>query len=65
MITLFHVTGAMIYVDPDGQQTGYDDVFTKIECAARTTRRSAWAATSSTSSSADGVTRRVAAAEPR
>jgi quercetin dioxygenase-like cupin family protein len=30
MITLFHITGAMIYVDPWGRQTGYEDVFTKI-----------------------------------
>jgi len=31
MITLFHITGCMIYVDPWGKQTGYEDVFTKIE----------------------------------
>ena len=31
MITLFQVNGAMIYVDPDGKVTGYDDVFTRIE----------------------------------
>jgi 2,4'-dihydroxyacetophenone dioxygenase len=30
MITLFHITGCMIYVDPWGRQTGYEDVFTKI-----------------------------------
>lgn len=30
MITLFHITGCMIYVDPWGKQTGYEDVFTKI-----------------------------------
>lgn len=30
MITLFHVSGSMIYVDPDGSPTGYDDVFTRI-----------------------------------
>lgn len=30
MITLFQVNGAMIYVDPDGNTTGYDDVFTRI-----------------------------------
>lgn len=30
MITLFQVNGAMIYVDPDGNNTGYDDVFTRI-----------------------------------
>lgn len=31
MITLFHITGAMIYVDPWRKVTGYEDVFTKIE----------------------------------
>jgi hypothetical protein len=31
MITLFQVNGAMIYVDPDGRTTGYDDVFTRID----------------------------------
>ena len=31
MITLFQVNGAMIYVDPDGKPTGFDDVFTRIE----------------------------------
>jgi len=35
MITLFHVTGALIYCDPEGQQTGYDDVFTKIDMCRR------------------------------
>ncbi|MDX2377978.1 2,4'-dihydroxyacetophenone dioxygenase family protein [Microbacterium sp. LRZ72] len=30
MATLFHVTGAYIYVDPDGNPTGVEDVFTKI-----------------------------------
>jgi hypothetical protein len=30
MITFFQVNGAMIYVDPDGNTTGYDDVFTRI-----------------------------------
>lgn len=33
MITLFHVTGSYVYVDPDGKATGYEDVFTKIENA--------------------------------
>lgn len=34
MITLFHVTGALLYCDPvTGQFTGYDDVFTKLEKA--------------------------------
>jgi 2,4'-dihydroxyacetophenone dioxygenase len=31
MITFFHIDGAMIYVDADGRQTGYEDVFTKID----------------------------------
>jgi 2,4'-dihydroxyacetophenone dioxygenase len=31
MITLFHITGAMIYVDEKGTVTAYEDVFTKIE----------------------------------
>jgi 2,4'-dihydroxyacetophenone dioxygenase len=35
MITLFYVTGCMIYVDPWGKQTGYEDVFTKVEMCRR------------------------------
>jgi quercetin dioxygenase-like cupin family protein len=35
MITLFHITGVMIYVDPWGKQTGYEDVFTKIDMCRR------------------------------
>ena len=31
MITLFNIHGAMVYVDADGKQTGYEDVFSKIE----------------------------------
>lgn len=31
MITLFTVHGSLMYVDPDGNATGYDDVFTRIE----------------------------------
>ena len=31
MITFFNVSGAMVYVDEQGRQTGYEDVFTKIE----------------------------------
>ena len=30
MITLFNIHGAMVYVDADGKQTGYEDVFSKI-----------------------------------
>uniref|UniRef100_A0A7S1ZZM3 ChrR-like cupin domain-containing protein n=1 Tax=Trieres chinensis TaxID=1514140 RepID=A0A7S1ZZM3_TRICV len=34
MVALFHVTGSLIYVDPEtGDVTGYDDVFTKLEKA--------------------------------
>ena len=33
MVTFFNITGAMVYVDDDGAQTGYEDVFTKIEMA--------------------------------
>ena len=37
MIALFHVTGALLYCDPDDMDTviGYDDVFTKLEKARR------------------------------
>jgi 2,4'-dihydroxyacetophenone dioxygenase len=31
MVTLFSVTGALVYVDPEGEATGYDDVFTRLE----------------------------------
>jgi hypothetical protein len=31
MATLFNVTGALIYVAPDGTALGYDDVFTRLE----------------------------------
>jgi hypothetical protein len=31
MITFFNIAGAMIYVDADGRQVGYEDVFTKID----------------------------------
>lgn len=33
MATLFHVTGAYIYVDPEGTPLGVEDVFSKIEKA--------------------------------
>ena len=35
MITLFHTTGVITYVDPDGKMTGYEDVFTRIEACRR------------------------------
>ena len=31
MITFFQVNGVMYYTDPDGNGTGYEDVFTKID----------------------------------
>lgn len=31
MITLFHVSGALIYCDENGSATGFDDVHTKVE----------------------------------
>lgn len=31
MVTLFNITGAMVYVDDDGHQIGYEDTFTKID----------------------------------
>ena len=33
MITLFQVNGSLMYVDPQGVSTGYDDVFTRLEKA--------------------------------
>jgi len=33
MATLFQVTGTLLYVDPDGNPTGYDDVFSRLELA--------------------------------
>jgi 2,4'-dihydroxyacetophenone dioxygenase len=33
MITMFHVTGAYIYVDPQGKPEAVEDVFSKIELA--------------------------------
>lgn len=35
MVTLFHVTGGYVYVDPDGAALGYEDVFTKLAAARR------------------------------
>jgi len=31
MLTLFMIHGSLMYVDPDGNSTGFDDVFTRIE----------------------------------
>jgi 2,4'-dihydroxyacetophenone dioxygenase len=33
MITLFHVTGSLLYCDTEGNVVGADDVFTKLELA--------------------------------
>ncbi|KAF9885004.1 hypothetical protein FE257_000827 [Aspergillus nanangensis] len=33
MVTLFHVTGAYIYVDVDGKPEGVEDVFSKLKLA--------------------------------
>ena len=33
MVTLFLVTGSLMYVDPQGASIGYDDVFTRLEKA--------------------------------
>ncbi|MCB1995513.1 MAG: 2,4'-dihydroxyacetophenone dioxygenase family protein [Burkholderiaceae bacterium] len=35
MITFFNIAGAMVYVDTDGRQTGYEDVFSKITMCRR------------------------------
>ena len=32
-ITLFHVTGSLLYCDPEGNVVGAEDVFTKLELA--------------------------------
>ena len=31
MITFFNISGAMIYLDEQGNQVGYEDVFTKLD----------------------------------
>ncbi|KAK5447793.1 hypothetical protein LTS15_009292 [Exophiala xenobiotica] len=33
MITMFHVTGAYMYVDPEGNPVGVEDVFSKLQLA--------------------------------
>jgi quercetin dioxygenase-like cupin family protein len=35
MITFFNISGAMIYLDEEGRQTGYEDVFSKIDMCRR------------------------------
>ena len=54
MITFFNISGAMIYLDAEGRQIGYEDVFTQdrhVPRALRGTRASA--PTTSSSSSAE------------
>ena len=31
MVTLFNILGAMVYLDDNGRQIGYEDTFTKID----------------------------------
>ncbi len=31
MIRFFNISGAMIYLDAEGRQIGFEDVFTKLE----------------------------------
>ncbi len=35
MITFFNISGCMVYLDQDNRQTGYEDVFTKIDMCRR------------------------------
>ena len=35
MITFFNISGAMIYLDEQGNQVGYEDVFTKLDMCRR------------------------------
>jgi len=35
MITFFNIAGAMVYVDAEGRQAGYEDVFSKIDMCRR------------------------------
>jgi hypothetical protein len=35
MITFFNISGAMIYLDAEGRQIGYEDVWSKIEMCRR------------------------------
>ena len=53
MMTLFHVTGAYTYLDEQGKPVGHEDVFTKIEAAAKHYEAVGLARTTSGSSSAE------------
>jgi 2,4'-dihydroxyacetophenone dioxygenase len=35
MVTFFNISGAMVYVDENGRQNGYEDAFTKIDMCRR------------------------------
>jgi 2,4'-dihydroxyacetophenone dioxygenase len=35
MVTFFNISGAMVYVDENGRQNGYEDTFTKIDMCRR------------------------------
>lgn len=35
MVTFFNISGAMVYLDAEGNTTGYEDVFTKIDMCRR------------------------------
>ena len=52
MITFFFVTGALVYVDPEGRATGYEDAFTKLDAA-----RAHYAATGLGAEAADRLVR--------
>jgi 2,4'-dihydroxyacetophenone dioxygenase len=34
-VTFFNISGAMVYVDENGRQNGYEDTFTKIDMCRR------------------------------
>lgn len=42
MITFFNITGCMYYVDADGENIGYEDVFTKIDLRRKHYSELAW-----------------------
>jgi hypothetical protein len=64
MITLFNISGAMIYLDAEGNTIGYEDIFTKLEMCRGTTRPPGCRAITSTSSSGDGAGRNFACQSP-
>ena len=53
MVTFFNISGCMYYVDAEGRNTGFEDVFTKIDMCRAHYARSGLGPTMSTSSSAD------------